>query len=1085
MIASNERVGDEKSVSDSEKRIIQWADLDFYKKRYIESMADGLGRKWLCMYFSGCSVEDIAAEYSCSKTRVLVSLKVNIEKYNQFFCEAREKAAQIQAKQTVSNKANRKQTGCSTKTTHEQAASRPAIYRPKKQSQCVYSKLRKRIDAQFDKKFYIGDIQISQEEYDELLEYVRVQLRNVTASTTALGDAPILAVALVQIGIRCYNSGNSWGNAIKQELKMENSPAYQRFLGDSFIQTLKKHNKYILDESERVQTILFHSFVTDYYSKGLFELLFQYYAKDLERDINRNDKSQMQALMETIQLRAAMTEEESDAFTGQFTGRGSRAYKLRQHTLQAITANPTHSSMRLRRILRLMDKAFWKDSVPQKPVSRLTILFKEWLKESPSFNSEYKLYKSGVIRNRGKKHFSSPYLFADIKNTSFAIVLPPQIVRQEQSENISWNVTIAGKTFDTQASTYPVLTGFKTEEVRLPIPSDLLFSEINCTLRTDDTLARSFPALPPSDVRMFDMEGDYAPRIFKIPMCVYTRNDFSVKSPALLDMIRLGSLTRWDLEFVEGDVLIFSDGKSLVAGERYVDGLTKRGIVSEALHRDTNGKDVPVYGQVPNLLLTISKERASGTALDINGRRYRLSECENDEFEAGDSRGVRAFLIPLTQFPECSEGVVNRVIIDVPGNFYAREYSFVCVQGLRTKFDGAPYVFEERGTLVFPESIRVACTNPDAERLHGENGFQFMLSQKIRTIPIQINNSITVDFEVPMFLWSIDETEWKTEPMGDIWYSDFKALRNLYFHSPNDRLEFSMDDDYDDSDDQAEQHVSACDKRSDGVFVLDLTRFHSWITRDKIAHGITMRLGPNNYDFARVYARSFVSSCDLSADYHAGQLTCSGEFIGRNDYYVDITHIQTGIKIVEKGHISDGEFKLTTYLRNGDYQVDYFETEEDDDFFDEVSYLPIHSFKKHLINHNDLAGYHIKILSYRQKIHSLIHTHFDHALWITNLEHIGPQTYEGHMKTPEGEEILVKVVFLSSKDLRYFELYFWDEYDESFVEFLFDNQRKTLVREEEPGLRPSVRYRRYKVLFDNDYMFYGSVEERTEADSSD
>ena len=223
----------------------------------------------------------------------------------------------------------------------------------------------------------------------------------------------------------------------------------------------------------------------------------------------------------------------------------------------------------------------------------------------------------------------------------------------------------------------------------------------------------------------------------------------------------------------------------------------------------------------------------------------------------------------------------------------------------------------------------------------------------------------------------------------------------------------------------------------------------------------------------------------MSADYHAGQLTCSGEFIGRNDYYVDITHIQTGIKIVEKGHISDGEFKLTTYLRNGDYQVDYFETEEDDDYFDEVSYLPIHSFKKHLINHNDLTGYHIKILSYRQKIHSLIHTHFDHALWITNLEHIGPQTYEGHMKTPEGEEILVKVVFLSSKDLRYFELYFWDEYDESFVEFLFDNQRKTLVREEEPGLRPSVRYRRYKVLFDNDYMFYGSVEERTEADSSD
>ena len=247
-----------------------------------------------------------------------------------------------------------------------------------------------------------------------------------------------------------------------------------------------------------------------------------------------------------------------------------------------------------------------------------------------------------------------------------------------------------------------------------------------------------------------------------------------------------------------------------------------------------------------------------------------------------------------------------------------------------------------------------------------------------------------------------------------------------------------------------------------------------------------MRLGSSLYEFAKVFARSFVISCDLSADYVSGELTCSGEFIGRSDYYVDITHLQTGVKIVDKGHISDGEFKLATRLRNGDYQVDYYETEEDDDdFFDEVSYLPIHSFKKHLINHNDLSGNHIRMLSYRPKTHSLIHTRFAHTLWITNLEYLEPQTYEGHMKTQEGEELLVKVVFENSKDLRYFDLYFWDDYDETFVEFLSDNEKKIIVREEEPGLRPSVRYRRYKVLFDSDYMFYGSVEERIEADSPD
>lgn len=1074
-------------MAENDKRVtLQWAKLNSYKKRFIESMDDNLARTWLWMYFSGLTADEIATEYSVSKTRVFVSLKNNIEKYNQFYHEEKEKeeaAATQKNASAIPKQEKTKQKERAVRETTGKTFSKPAAYRPKKQAQRIYRKLRKRIEAQFDKKFYIGDIPVSQEEYEELLEYTRCQLRNVSSGSSALNDAPILAVSLVQIGIRCYN-GNFWGNAFRHEIQMDNLPAYQRFLGESFIRTLKKHGKTILDESERVQSILFHSFVTDYYSKGLFELLFQYYAKDLERDIYRNDKYQMQALMDTLQFRASMSEEESEAFTDQFTGRGSRAYKLRHHTLQAIAANPAHSSMRLRRIIRLMDKAFWKDSVPQKPVSRLTILFKEWLKESPSFTNEYKLYKTGEIRNRGKKHFSSPYLYADIQNTSFTLVLPPQIVRQEMVEGLSWHVMIAGKTYDLSVTTYPVLTGFKTEEERLPIPTNLLFDEISCCLQKEDSLVRNFPALPKSNARLFDMEGDYASRIFKIPMCVYTRNHITVKSPALLDKISIGYLTRWDLEFVEGDVLIFSDGKSLVAGERYVDGLTKRGVVDGASY-SAESAIVAVYNRLPDLLLTLPKERVVGTVLDINGKRYRLSECESDEFEAGDSRGVRAFLLPIKQFAECLENSLNRVIIDAPGSSYAKEYSFVYVQGLKTKFDGAPYVFEDRGTLVFPEELDVDCTNENAERLHGENGFQFLLTHDLQTIPIRINHTITVDIEVPVFLWSSNELDWHTEPMGNVWHSDFRSIRKLYFHSPEARLEFGMDDDYDDSDDQSEQHVVACEKRSDGIYILDMTRFHSWITREKIVHGITMRVGSSNYEFAKVFARSYVSSCDLSADYQVGQLICSGEFIGRGDYYVDIIHLQTGIKIVEKGHIKDGELKLSTRLRNGEYQVEFFETEEDDDFFDEVSYLPIHAFKKKLINKNDLSGNHIKLLSFRRRMHSLIHTRVSKPSWITNLVYLEPLTYEGYINNDEGEKLRVKVVFENAKDLRYFFLYVWDEYEGAFVDFLYDSKLQSLVLEEEPGLRPSVRYRRYKMMFDTDYVFYGSVEEHIEKDQAE
>ena len=81
-------------------------------------------------------------------------------------------------------------------------------------------------------------------------------------------------------------------------------------------------------------------------------------------------------------------------------------------------------------------------------------------------------------------------------------------------------------------------------------------------------------------------------------------------------------------------------------------------------------------------------------------------------------------------------------------------------------------------------------------------------------------------------------------------------------------------------------------------------------------------------------------------------------------------------------------------------------------------------------------------------------------------------------------ELRVKVVFENVKDLRYFSLYFWDEKYEEYEEFLFDNQNKTLILEEPPGLLRSVRYRRFRTLFNNDYVFYGSVEEHltTETD---
>ena len=572
---------------------IQWAQLTGFKKAYVESIKNNRDRTWLWMHLSGVSPDWIATEYNCSKKLVITTINRYVRDYRQKAQEERERRERA-ASNSSSTLANEVKTSALQGTaaqekpnaTVRETASALQVNHPTSLQRRIYAKLIRRLDAQFDKKFFIGDIVISDEEYEELLTYTRSLLRNVDSGTAPLSDSPLLAITLVQIGIRRYD-GNYWNHALEEELHIENTVPRQYYLGESFIRTMRRHGKHIISNTERVQTILFHSFVTNYYAKGLFELLYQYYARDLERDINRNDRLQMQALMDTLKIRSELSDKENDALDSQFSAQGSRAYRLRKHTLQAISANPVHSSMRLRRFLRLIDRAFWKESVPKNPVSRLTIQFKEWADDSAAFRADYRRFKMGEIRNRGKKHFSSPYLHADITRCLFSVQLPAQIVRGENSDNLFWRVTTQLKSHEIQANAYPVFTGYKTEDTSIAIGTEELFGAIHCELFCNDRSIRKFD-LPVGDVRLFHIQ-----------MCAYTKEHAVLQSPALLECVHFDGILRWDFDFEDGDILILPDRTSMTVGERYIVGLTPRGCLSRTVCITEESKQVALYREIP------------------------------------------------------------------------------------------------------------------------------------------------------------------------------------------------------------------------------------------------------------------------------------------------------------------------------------------------------------------------------------------------------------------------------------------------------------------------------------------------------
>ena len=928
-----------------------------------------------------------------------------------------------------------------------------------------------RLNKEFGKKFFVGDIAISDSEYDILINETKQILMGLKHSGRAVADSVSLAVTLVQIGIRNYDGKHFWPY-VEEELGVEHHHKHQQLLGESFVNTLRAHGKYITDASERVQNILFHGFVSNYYSKGLFELLFQYYSNDLERDIYRNTPEQMQALMDTLAKKAALDEKQSEAFADQFMAKGSRAYKLKSHTLQAISAHPIHSRTRLRRLLRLIDRAFWKNAVPKNPTSRLTILFKEWVNDSSAYKKEYRLYQLGEIRNRGKKHFSTPYLFAHIGTGSFELKLPAQIVAEEYAEGLEWEITTNVRTFRLDADTYPVLTGYKTEEDSTVVSQREIFGNIQCQLVYGDYVVRKFPHLPENTVRFFDMEGDYAPRLFKIPMCAYAPVGHTLHSGALISKVPHGNMTRWDFEFQQGDLCVLPDGTGMIVGDYYTEGLVPRGQVAGAEYISDSGVKLPVYASAPELLLTIPKGKLSGTILYCNDVQYRLTDCQYTEFENRDARGVQAVLLPLEQFYFCKEDGEKSIILNVPGAHFDKPYSFALVKGFAVQFPGAPYVFEERGAVLFPDYIKAS---GDYEKLIGENGYQFTLNGNETQLTITVNGNLPLLVSIPMLSWSVDKKSWNVLPAGEVWHTEFFEIRKLYWRSPISKL--SLFADVDIEDEEEDNHIVSAEAGADGVFTIDLTRFRSWLTRETAKNDIILKLGSKEYTFATVYTKSLIVSYDVSADYEEGTLTWLSDIIGKADYYLDIVHLETGAILAEKKQLADGRLVLKDRLRSGLYRFTLYEAEEDDSGFDDPIYEELLQTERQLTNQNDASGQFLEIRSFKLAQGSNLYTNFQKKYYVASFEKVDKDLYEGSLFANGADTGLkVTIEFLKPGDLRFFHVSAWHEEEECNVDLLYDRDQGCLELDQLPGLRSSESYRRYRELSYGEFVYFGILQ---------
>lgn len=905
-----------------------------------------------------------------------------------------------------------------------------------------FDRLRRRINRELPKKKFVGDISINDEEFQILTEYLQAFFRYLRLLSWDVCTDPLICVVMVQVGIRYYDGGY-WSHFAKVLDSQYWSVNRQSVLGKICIETLKEYNKCILEENDRINTILMHGFVSNRYFPSMMDFLYAYYRIELERDLSRNDREMMRELIRSIQDK----------------DNSNRTYKLVQQTSDAVLANPRGSNIRLRWLLRLIDATFWEEEIRINPKNRLSRLFGEWAEKS------YELKRNRGNREYKQKVFSSPHIGFDIKKGKFFVLLPSQIVRTNQ--NVLWRYTFGSLEKQTRVEAYESVLAYKTELCQIPIFSEWVFRRMTFSLEFGETIKRF--VIPEETVRFFTKEGASV-NISSLKAGEYyafSKEENAVFSTALVESRMYDNLWFYYFSFEDGDIVKTIDEKAVSIGTKAEEGILSRGLIKNSIEVEAR---LPVYSKVPSVLIKIPESKLTGTAISINGKKYRLQDtCNVTRVELNDGTGNCSFWFSMKDLGCVLDGKYI-VSVDVPNDRTNRSWEFVLLKDFEYSFDEAPYIFASRGTmeLQVKEYDSVFAVSDWIEKDSESGYYNFTILPEHRILRFSIND-LLIDIAVPQLEYSFDNDVWNTRKHTEIWHSEIP--RKIWIRFPTKRLTLEVDNGELGDEECRETFVK---READDVFECDITRFKSWINHKQIRNKVYLNVFGKSISFFDVIARSYVINVLPEADFVKQQINILFDIVGRAEYYVDVLYENQ--LIAEKIPLVDMKVSIKSSIHSGKYSIEVFESDATDEFgFDDLCYTSIYKGITEIVNPRDLTGKRVEILAIMKDEHDIFKIPLRNHYIISDLKSLDEDgyRYSGKLFDRKKPKAIIDVIFelLDFERLKYALITWIDKEYGDEMEFLYDNNENELVCEEESGLRSSERYRRYECIFTDEFLY--------------
>lgn len=835
----------------------------------------------------------------------------------------------------------------------------------------------KYVNNEFKNKVLIGDIVINEDQEKLLNDYMTVQLHNFITNCVSFTpeSKPLFALGLVRYAMHNYNKkkGTFWPY-FKNDYGVEISTNKQKFIIDLFKGIANKYKKaYIDDTPQKVDNITMHSFVADNSAFQLFDYIFDFWRIDLERNVeNLNDNSLFNELIEAMK-------------------NGTQDVMKHTSLLLNFPKTITIFKNRIKRIIRLINDAFWNNSQINETGNRINHLLNNWINlENGSFQKEKKYVQMHTTKEKGEILYRVPTLTINNATEALKIILPQQrLINCTTDDSPVWVI----KNNDSEIARIDVSYHFKhdkigcyIEKMYYEIPLNSILDEFKIELYSNEKLLKKYQ-ISKSSTRLFDSNGkniDY--NTSNIPSGVVTAYSNNESYPEVLGMnnkaIKIDTLFMKIFNLVNGQIMVLDKGYGFQVGQKLSEGLNETYPINGAKLVHENQK-YDIYNALPKLLFKASKDELKGISLIINDKQNKITDKPLKEFKIASELNELGYIIDLNDY-SLSEGIYQ-IVLSYPNRHVKHEIGKIAyIKQFNYEFINAPYIFKETAEISFRKELNICkdTNSSDGEWNESTQTFSYFFNfsenkqrcelvkdRKLELMYIINENRYSIFFDIPALFWKFSvNDEWNVNQPANILLKNLKnKFQKLYVSGPFDftKAIIKTTSDVEIADEESEIKAIS----SNANYFFEISKAYNWFSSDRseVYRKIFITLNGNDIPLLNVICKSQLKDVSLLGDFNNNLLIGDVDIIGNESYTISIFH--NGKSICEDEPIIDNHFKIETELESGNYEIYVYEVSSDDEdgfgFDEELILLNKKPIIKQLIDLSNLEKYQINLIGYQ------------------------------------------------------------------------------------------------------------------------